>query len=132
MFVPLLAVPLALQLIAASEGVPTFDVTPSCEGAARANYMAQGNERLQSCIASEHSTRDQLAKNWSSFPPTDRNNCIAAMNNFNPTYTELATCLEMKRDLRTMKPEGGLTATGNNAPIRVPGGTHRQPTSMPQ
>jgi len=126
MFVPLLAVPLAVQLIAASEGVPTFDVTPSCEGAARANYMAQGNERLQSCIITEHNTRDQLAKSWSSFPPTDRTNCIAAMNNFNPTYTELATCLEMKRDMNAAsKP------ADENAAVRVPGGAHRQPTSMP-
>ena len=126
MFIPLLAVPLALQLVAATDGVPTFHVRPSCEGAARANYMTLGNERLESCIATEHSTRDQLAKNWSSFPPADRSNCIAAMHNFNPTYTELVTCLEMKRDLRTMKPEAG-----NSATIRVPGGTHRQPTATP-
>lgn len=130
MFVRLLAVPLAVQLIAAEDGVPKFDVRPSCEGAARANYMAQGNERLQSCIASENNTRDQLAKNWSTFPATDRNNCIAAMINFNPTYTELITCLEMKRDLRNFKPAAGNT--GTNTQIRVPGGTHRQPTSMPQ
>lgn len=126
MFVPLLALPLAIQLVAAADGVPAFDVKPSCEGAARANYMALGNERLQSCINSEHNTRDQLAKNWPSFPPADRSNCVAAMHNFNPTYTELVTCLEMKRDLRAMKP------VGENSPIRVPGGTHRQPRSMPQ
>jgi hypothetical protein len=126
MFVRLLALPLAAQLVAQTDGVPTFDVKPSCEGAARANYMAQGSERLQSCIASEHNTRDQLAKNWSSFPPADRATCVAAMHNFNPTYTELATCLEMKRDLRTMKPVGESSTT-----IRVPGGTHRQPRSTP-
>jgi hypothetical protein len=106
MFVRLLALPLAVQLVATADGVPTFDVKPSCEGAARANYMAEGNDRLQSCIASENNTRDQIAKNWSTYPPADRSNCVAAMHNFNPTYTELATCLEMKRDLRNlnMKP----------------------------
>jgi len=114
MFVPLLALPLAVQLIAVADGVPTFDVTPSCEGAARANYMSQGHDRLQSCIASENNTRDQLTKNWTSFPPIDRTNCIAAMHNFNPTYTELATCLEMKRDLRTSKPVDTVPAPGTN------------------
>jgi len=121
MLVRLLALPLAVHLVAASGGVPKFDVRPSCEGAARANYMAQGDERLQSCIASEHSTRDQLAKDWPSFPAADRTSCIAAMHGFNPTYTELATCLEMKRELRNAKPGG------ENLPVRVPGGTHRQP-----
>jgi len=121
MFVPLLALPLAVQLVAAADGVPKFDVRPSCEGAARANYMAQGNERLESCIASEHSTRDQLDKSWASFPADDRSNCVAAMHNFNPTYTELATCLEMKRDLRNMK-SGNTMPMPNTAPRRRPGG----------
>jgi hypothetical protein len=121
MFVPLLAVPLAVQLIAA-DGVPKFDVTPSCEGAARANYMAQGNERLQSCITSENNTRDQLAKNWSSFPPADRANCVAAMHNFNPTYTELATCLEMKRALRTTRPADVVVPTPNTSGRKRRGG----------
>lgn len=127
MFVRLLVLPLTLQLVAATDGVPKFDVTESCEGAARANYMTLGNERLQSCINSEHQTRDNLAKNWSAFPTADRSNCIAAMHNFNPTYTELATCLEMKRDLRNMKSPGGASPTAQDTPIRVPGGTHRQP-----
>jgi len=126
MFVRLLTLPLAVQLVAADSTIPNFDVKPSCEGAARANYMTQGNDRLQTCIASEHNTRDQLAKNWSSYPAADRSNCIAAMHNFNPTYTELAVCLEMKRDLRNTKP------ADQGAPIRVPGGTHRQPTQSSQ
>ena len=110
MFVPLLAAPLILQLVAASDGVPKFDVKPSCEGAARANYMAQGNDRLQTCIASEQRTRDQVAKDWSSYPPADRSTCIAGMNNWEPTYTELATCLEMKHDLRQAHQREGADA----------------------
>jgi hypothetical protein len=103
MFVPLLALPVALQL-AAADRVPTFNVTPSCRGAAEANYIQQGKERLQSCIESEQRTRDQLDKSWSTFPAADRAFCISAMKGFEPTYTELATCLEMKRDLKTTKP----------------------------
>ena len=62
MFVPLLVLPLAAQLIAASDALPKLDVTPSCRGAARAGYVATTQERLQSCIDGEHRTRDQLAK----------------------------------------------------------------------
>jgi hypothetical protein len=47
MFVPLLVVPLAAQLIAAVNTVPKLDVTPSCNGAARAGYVATTQERLQ-------------------------------------------------------------------------------------
>ena len=68
MFVPLLAVPLAVQMIAAAEGVPKLDVTASCRGAAEAGYVTTTQERLQNCIDSEHRTRDQLDKNWASFP----------------------------------------------------------------
>jgi hypothetical protein len=40
MFVPLLGLPVAVQLVAANSGVPTYNVTPSCRGAAQANYIA--------------------------------------------------------------------------------------------
>jgi hypothetical protein len=101
MFVPLLAVPLTVLLVAATDGVPKFDVKPSCQGAVQ--VLAQGKERLQSCLDSEEHTRSQLEKSWSTFPPADRTGCIGAMH-FSPTYTELATCLEMKRDLRESQP----------------------------
>lgn len=121
MLVPLLAVPLAVLLVATADGVPRFDVKPSCQGAVQ--LLSQGGNRLQSCLDSEQHTRGQLEKSWSTFPPADRTGCIAAMHNFNPTYSELATCLEMKRDLR----DSGTKPVEENVPVRVPGGTHRQP-----
>ena len=113
MFVPLLAVPLAVQLIAAADGVPKLNVTPSCKGAAKAGYIATTEDRLQSCIDSEHRTRDQLAKDWTSFPVSARTFCLSSIQGFEPTYSELATCLEMKRDLANMKP-----AEADAVPVR--------------
>ena len=117
MFVPVLAVPLALQLIAAADAVPTLNVTPSCKGAAQAGYIATTQDRLQGCIDSEHRTRDQLARDWAGFPVSARTFCLSSIQGFEPTYTELATCLEMKRDLANMKP-GDSTPV---APVRRPG-----------
>ena len=117
MFVPLLVLPLAVQLVAASDAVPNLDVTPSCRGAARAGYVATTQERLQSCIAGEHRTRDQLAKEWSSFPVAERTFCLASIKGFEPTYTELATCLEMKRALAEDRREGTVPV----APLKKPG-----------
>ena len=118
MFVPLLAVPLAMQLIAAADGVPKLDVTPSCKGAANAGYIATTQDRLQRCIDSEHRTRDELAKGWPSFPASARTFCLSSIARFEPTYTELATCLEMKRDLANTKPAEADTTNGMAPPRR--------------
>jgi hypothetical protein len=117
MYVPLLVLPLAAQLIAASDAVPKLDVTPSCRGAARAGYVATTQERLQSCIDGEHRTRDQLAKDWSSFAVAERMFCLASIKGFEPTYTELATCLDMKRALANGEPAGAVPV----APVKKPG-----------
>ena len=116
MFVPLLAVPLAVQLIAAAGDIPKLDVTASCRGAVEAGYATTTRERLQNCIDSEHRTRDQLGKTWAGFPASVRTLCISSIARYAPTYTELATCLEMRRDLANTKPaEAG---TNGMAPPR--------------
>ena len=117
MFAPLVAWPLALQLIAAADGVPQLNVTPSCQGAAKAGYISTTEERLKSCINSEMETRKKLEEQWPQFPPVDRVNCFDSIKSFNPTYTELATCLEMKRDLRNAKPvDPGVAPTVKKTP----------------
>ena len=117
MFVPLFAWPLALQLVAVGDGVPNLNVTPSCKGAAAAGYIATTEDRLKSCIASEQRTRDQLDKTWSSFSASDRAWCVSSIAGFQPTYTELATCLEMKRDLANIKPAADTVPA---RPVRRP------------
>ena len=104
MFVPLFALPLALQLVAMGDGVPNLNVRPSCEGAAQPGYIATTEDRLKSCIDTEQRTREQLGKDWANFPSADRVLCISSIAGFEPTYSELATCLEMKRDLKNAKP----------------------------
>lgn len=117
MFVPLLAVPLAVQLIAAGDGVPKLDVTASCKGAAAAGLATTTRDRVQNCIASEQRTRVQLGKDWASFPAVTRTFCISSIARFAPTYTELATCLELRRDLAKTKPaEAGTTGLAQPRP----------------
>ena len=63
---PFLAVPIALHLIAAaSGGVPTLDVRPSCLAAAKAEITT--TNRMQSCMADEQNAHDQLVKTWTKF-----------------------------------------------------------------
>jgi hypothetical protein len=83
----------------AADSVPSWDVTASCRGAASVAYSQTSSERLTSCLASEQRTREELNKNWSTFPTADRIGCVKSLT-FSPTYTELMTCLEMKRDVK--------------------------------
>ena len=83
----------------AADSVPSWDVTPSCRGAASVAAGNTPSERLQSCLATEQRTREELTKNWSTFPAEDRIGCVKSLT-FSPTYTELATCLDMRRDVK--------------------------------
>ena len=101
---PLLAVPVALHLIAASgDGVPTLDVRPSCRAAAAAQITS--TDRMQTCMAGEQDAHDQLVKAWTEFNIADRSSCVRTMMDFEPTYTELLTCLEMASDARKLPEE---------------------------
>ena len=90
MIIPHLALPIAVYVTVA-DGLPNWDMTASCRGAASAGYVAQSEERLKSCLASEQKTREKLASEWSSFPAGDRIKCVS----------ELAACLEMARDVKS-------------------------------
>ena len=86
---------------AAAQGVPTIDVGPSCRAAAAGNTAAQDAE---SCRRSEMASRDSLVKQWNSFPAADRNGCYKLTTTGTPgTYSELLTCLEMRRDARNLR-----------------------------
>ena len=84
---------------AVADSVPSWDVTTSCRGAAEAGFVQETAVNLQRCLDSEKRTREQLNKDWSTFPAADRVRCVKTQT-FSPTYSELATCLEMNRDIR--------------------------------
>jgi hypothetical protein len=101
---PFLAVPLALHLIASSNGgVPTLDVRPSCRAAAAMAVTTK--DAMQSCMADEQNAHDQLVSEWTKFNGADRATCLGTLMEFEPTYTELLTCLEMATDARKMPEE---------------------------
>ena len=83
----------------AADGVPTWDMAVSCRGAVGAGHPQDTKVSLKRCLDSEQQTREQLIKSWSNFPAADRIRCIKTQT-FAQTYSELATCLEMQRDLK--------------------------------
>jgi len=100
MFKFILAVPVSLQLVAVADGVPNLDVTASCKGAARAVVRSESEKREKACFETEKTAKEKLGQNWSKFPVKDRNFCMTSVKGYAPTYTELAICLEMIRDVR--------------------------------
>src|SRR4029453_17939878 len=85
-----------------ADSVPSWDLTASCRAAGLAGYSQTPDERVKSCLASEQSTREELTKYWSTYPAEDRIGCVKSLT-FSPTYTELVTCLEMRRDVRVLR-----------------------------
>jgi hypothetical protein len=101
---PFLAIPLALHLIATSGGgVPTLDVHPSCHAAAAAQIT--NTDRMQACMEVEQDAHDRLVETWTKFNIADRSSCVRTMMDFEPTYTELLTCLEIANDARSLPAE---------------------------
>jgi hypothetical protein len=96
-----------------ADTVPTLNVTPSCR--ASADGILGVKEDIETCMRSENEARDQAAKQWNQFPPGDRTSCttLTTLGGTGGTYTELLTCLEMKRDVRKLpKDSGGTVGLG--------------------
>lgn len=101
---------------AASQGVPKIDVAPSCKAAA-SGYAGLSQE-FESCLRSEESAREILVKGWNGFLAADRNSCYRLTRTGTPgTYTELLTCLEMRRDARAL-PSADETKKTDTPPRR--------------
>ena len=110
MFIPLLAVPLAVQLIAAGDGIPKLDVTASCRGAAEAGYVTTTREpSAKAASTASTAPATSSARTGRASRPALVRSASRRLQEFAPTYTELATCLEMRRDLAKPKPREATT-----------------------
>ena len=86
---------------AVASDVPTLNVLPTC--------TPIGNDKTfpidtKQCLRSEQDARDQLEREWASFPAADRSLCTqtASMGGM-ASYVALITCLEMKRDVAKLQ-----------------------------
>ena len=96
--------------LAAVDGVPRFNVEPSCRAAAQ---QAASADYITVCRNSEQRAHDEIARQWPQLNAADKAQCVpAAAAGGNPTYTELLTCLEMARDIRKLHGQGQPTTTG--------------------
>ena len=106
----------AQLLIPIVDSVPTLNVEQVCTGIAQQGgvtfHDSATAQEKKDCLDSEQAIRDELAKQWSSFNGDDKIHCTnESRMGGESSYTELLTCLEMARDVRTMRatePEDAL------------------------
>jgi hypothetical protein len=104
-----------------SDSVPTLNVDQVCQGIAQQGGVSFHDndvaDEKKNCLDSEQATRDQLVKQWSSFSAADKTACTnESRMGGESSYTELLTCLEMARDVRTMQSEQADAASKRAQP----------------
>ena len=118
--VPALAIPMTMPAIlsARSDEIPTLDVGPVCRGIASQSGESLVFESTSAdCVKSEQEVREQLRKEWSTFSAADKQHCVTLSKiGGESSYTELLTCLEMARDVRTYR----SAAASGKATTRTP------------
>ena len=112
----------ASLLVPVVDRVPSLNVEQVCDGIAQQGGVSFHDPNIavekKNCLDSEHATRDELVKQWSSFSTADKNACTnEATMGGDSSYTELLTCLEMARDVRALHSEAQQPAA---VPATVP------------
>jgi hypothetical protein len=118
-------------LVSVVDKVPSLNVEQVCDGIAQQGGVSFHDPNIavekKNCLDSEHAIRDELTKQWSSFSATDKTACTnEATMGGDSSYTELLTCLEMARDVRSLHSESEKSGP---APAKVPAAPrgHAQP-----
>jgi hypothetical protein len=86
--------------LAMDAALPKIDVTATCRGAGAVAPAVDAKRTIQRCLDSEQASHNLLIKQWPDFPQADRVSCAKAIWTFDPSYTELLSCLEMARDAK--------------------------------
>ena len=111
--------------IPAADSVPTLNVEQVCQGIAQQGGVTfhdpQIAQEKKDCLDSEQAIRDELVKQWGNFNASDKVACTnESRMGGDSSYTELLTCLEMARDVRTLRSESqdAQNTPAPSAPVR--------------
>jgi hypothetical protein len=107
--IALFALPFPAQ--ARTEGVPRLAVERSCH-AAETYGLTDPEQTYKSCMLDENEAKGTLEKNWSSYKPATRRDCITAGAHPSPSYVELLTCIEMTEEILLPADSGGGGGAG--------------------
>ncbi len=105
MMIPVMTLALATQLtVTIADSVPHYNLDPVCRGISQQGGFGlepnqSGRHDYRSCLKSEMAMRRKLVRQWPSFKPVNKANCIGeASAGGLPSYTGLLTCLQLAKD----------------------------------
>jgi hypothetical protein len=95
---------LAATAFAKDGGTPTLNIEYACHASAQAvaAEVSVAADVFMACMDDEKQARDELQKNWATYPAPDRAQCIQPKE-YIPGYVEWLVCLEMTRDVKVMR-----------------------------
>jgi hypothetical protein len=114
---------------------PSIDIERTCRESSSALIDLTGNDNqdnFSTCMSDEQTAREQLVKNWATYPALAKAQCVQPME-YLPGYVEWQACLEMTRDVINLrKQQAASTAAGSYASGQSPGrGTRPQTRECP-
>ena len=100
-------------------GVPNLDVQSGCKD--MANNQLNKTTNYDGCLRDERTAREQLQKEWASYPADSHSQCIHLVTPpALPSYVTLQECLKLARDARNMtKDSSGAEQIGKT--MQTPG-----------
>jgi hypothetical protein len=109
MLLSLVPVVLGSQVLIAATGLPSIDLQRLCQSSERTmgGHDEDSIRTFDSCMSDEQEAREQLLKNWVTYPPSDRALCVR-VTDYLPSYVEWITCAEMAKDLRRIRSEKAI------------------------
>ena len=122
MFLPLVPSLLGSHLLIAATGaLPAVDTEKMCRDSATALYAASSTTNaIDNCMSAERAARDQLVKEWATFPPSAKARCVLPAE-YLPSYTEWLTCLQMDASVRKIREQPDKQAAPVAAGSRTAG-----------
>ncbi len=86
-------------------GPPTINVDRTCRENANALgsiYGDDSKDAVDVCKMDEQAARDELAKDWASYPAVAKARCVQTKE-FLPGYVEWLACIQMTRDVMQLR-----------------------------
>jgi hypothetical protein len=82
---------------AVAQEVPRFDISRTCRAE---EPLAQDKAAVDSCMADEERSREQLTRQWGQSPADIRRSCLSDATDASGirSYVELLTCIQIAQD----------------------------------
>ena len=100
-------------------GPPTIDIQKTCRENVNALRTVGGEvgPDMGVCLMDEQDARDQLVKNWATYPAIAKVRC-AQSKEYLPGYAEWQSCIEMTQDVLKLRKESASSTSESSASRR--------------